>query len=193
MLPIPDKVLGSQQKDTNSMPDSILCKICYKEKIKVAFVPCGHVISCVQCALTLDSCAVCRQPYNFAMRVYVHMDETKVKTKEEIKEEINEEIKEEIKDEIKEEIRDETQDETNNKSNDKTKDDEIKDDQLPCSSSQCSYQSSDSMLCNVCHKEEMDVAFIPCRHIYSCVKCAADLHECPVCTDAFCGTMQIFL
>lgn len=136
-----------QQKDPSTIPDSMLCKICYKEEMKVAFIPCGHVIACIQCAMTLDQCAVCRQPFNMAMRVYVH-------TGDENEEDLN---------------------------------------QLPCSSSQCSDEPLDPMLCKVCHKEEMEAAFIPCRHVYACVKCVTEIDRCPVCLEAFCATMQVYL
>uniref|UniRef100_A0A2S2NSC9 Apoptosis 1 inhibitor n=1 Tax=Schizaphis graminum TaxID=13262 RepID=A0A2S2NSC9_SCHGA len=137
----------SQQRDPNTMPDSMLCKICYKDEMKVAFIPCGHVIACIQCAITLEQCAVCRQPFTMAMRVNLSMDEEKGKDLE----------------------------------------------QLPCSSSQCFEEQLDPMTCKVCHKEEMAAAFIPCRHVYACVKCATDMHECPVCTEGFCATIQVYL
>ncbi|XP_025190216.1 baculoviral IAP repeat-containing protein 2-like isoform X2 [Melanaphis sacchari] len=137
----------SQKRDPNTMPDSMLCKICYKEEMKVAFIPCGHVIACIQCAITLEQCAVCRQPFTMAMRVYLSMDEEKDK--------------------------------------------DLK--QLPCSSSQCVEEQLDPMTCKVCLKDEMAAAFIPCRHVYACVKCATDMHECPVCTEGFCATIQVYL
>jgi len=65
--------------------------------------------------------------------------------------------------------------------------------QLPCSSSQCMDVQLDPMLCKVCHKEEMAAVFIPCKHVYACVKCAADMHECPVCKEGICCTIQVYL
>jgi len=67
----------SLRKDSSSVPDSILCKICHKEKMTVVAIPCGHIIACVQCTLTLNQCPVanCMRPFNVAMRVYVHSDE----------------------------------------------------------------------------------------------------------------------
>lgn len=146
---LPEVNLRLAQQDPNTIPDSMLCKICYKNEMKVAFIPCGHVIACVQCAMTLDQCAVCRQPFSMAMRVHVYLDEQK---------------------------------------------DEDLDQLIPCSSSQCSDEHhQDPMLCKVCHKEEMEAAFIPCRHVYACVKCATGMHDCPVCSEAFCATMQVYL
>jgi len=67
----------SLRKDSSFVPDSILCKICHKEKMTVVAIPCGHIIACVQCTLTLNQCPVanCMRPFNMAMRVYVHSDE----------------------------------------------------------------------------------------------------------------------
>lgn len=56
----------------NTLPDSMLCKICYKEKLEVLFMPCGHIISCIQCAVTIEQCAVCRLPFDISLRVYIY-------------------------------------------------------------------------------------------------------------------------
>lgn len=64
----------SRAQNPNTIPDYMLCKICYKEEIAVAFVTCGHTIACIQCALTIVQCAVCRHPFNKAMRVYLSTD-----------------------------------------------------------------------------------------------------------------------
>lgn len=136
----------SQQNDKSTVPDSMLCKICYKEEINIAFIPCGHLIACIECAMTITHCAVCRHPFSSAMKVYIYMDP------------------------------------------------EQDEDQLPCSLPQCSDdEPSDQMLCKVCRKEEMEVAFIPCKHVYTCVKCATEMHECPVCSEEICATMQVYL
>lgn len=50
----------------------MLCKICYKEKLEVLFMPCGHIISCIQCAVTIEQCAMCRLPFDISLRVYVY-------------------------------------------------------------------------------------------------------------------------
>lgn len=42
------------QQDPSGKADPVLCKICYKEKIEVAFITCGHTMTCIQCAITLD-------------------------------------------------------------------------------------------------------------------------------------------
>jgi len=54
--------------------DESTCKICYMERLEVLFVPCGHVTACVQCAVTLDECSICRRPINMMMRIGVYSD-----------------------------------------------------------------------------------------------------------------------
>lgn len=56
---------------TPSMPDSKLCKICLKEKLEVVFISCAHVIACIECAVTLDECALCREPLTMLIGVYL--------------------------------------------------------------------------------------------------------------------------
>lgn len=64
-------------RQESGIPDSVLCKICFKEKLEVLFMPCGHVIACIQCAVTLDLCAVCRQPFTMTMRIGVYVTNLK--------------------------------------------------------------------------------------------------------------------
>lgn len=72
----PLTIIRITSKDVTS-PDSVLCKICFKEKLEVLFMPCGHVIACIQCAVTLDLCAVCRQPFTMTMRVGLYVSNIK--------------------------------------------------------------------------------------------------------------------
>ncbi|AER41437.1 Iap-3 [Epinotia aporema granulovirus] len=46
------------------------CKICFENNRNVCFVPCGHVVACAKCALTTNTCPMCRQKYINAVRVY---------------------------------------------------------------------------------------------------------------------------
>lgn len=98
-----------QQQDPSTMPVSMLCKVCCKEKLEVLLVSCRHVASCIQCAKNLDQCPVCKLKLFKTLNVYVHVNGKK--------------------------------------------DEDL--DQLPCSSSRCSDEPLDPMLCNVCHTEKM--------------------------------------
>ncbi|WAR08506.1 XIAP-like protein [Mya arenaria] len=40
---------------------SFNCKICLDNRADVIFLPCGHIVSCPQCAPALDLCPVCRK------------------------------------------------------------------------------------------------------------------------------------
>ncbi|XP_026290013.1 death-associated inhibitor of apoptosis 1 isoform X2 [Frankliniella occidentalis] len=55
---------------TKSIDDAGACKICFSEEIGVAFLPCGHLVSCVKCVPSLETCAVCREPISATVRVY---------------------------------------------------------------------------------------------------------------------------
>lgn len=57
-----------QVSETNSRS---LCKICYEKEIGVVFLPCGHVVACVDCAPALSTCAVCRKPLEATFRAFL--------------------------------------------------------------------------------------------------------------------------
>ncbi|XP_052871304.1 baculoviral IAP repeat-containing protein 7-B-like, partial [Anopheles cruzii] len=46
--------------DYKRLKDERECKICMSEEVRVVFTPCGHLVSCVQCALVMLSCPMCR-------------------------------------------------------------------------------------------------------------------------------------
>lgn len=50
--------------------ESRLCKICFTEERNICFVPCGHVVACPKCALSVQICPVCRQQFTSTMRLY---------------------------------------------------------------------------------------------------------------------------
>ncbi|KAH9495556.1 E3 ubiquitin-protein ligase mib2 [Bulinus truncatus] len=47
------------------------CKICLTRDACVAFVPCGHLVSCPQCAEGLDKCPICRSDIKQWLRTYI--------------------------------------------------------------------------------------------------------------------------
>ena len=36
-------------------------------------------------------------------------------------------------------------------------------------------------LCKICRQEDVQVVFLPCGHLASCVKCSASASQCPLC------------
>lgn len=57
--------LGTGDADGNN-----LCKLCYLEERNTVFLPCGHVVACAKCALSVDKCPVCRLPFTDINRLY---------------------------------------------------------------------------------------------------------------------------
>ncbi|XP_037078834.1 baculoviral IAP repeat-containing protein 2-like [Pollicipes pollicipes] len=47
------------------------CKVCMDEDVGVVFLPCGHLITCVNCAPALRDCPLCRQPIRGTVRTYL--------------------------------------------------------------------------------------------------------------------------
>lgn len=75
-----DKLNNSIIKNQNSssktlslvpLNDSELCTICLIEKRNAVYIPCGHVVTCVKCALNVCHCPVCREDIERAIRVYL--------------------------------------------------------------------------------------------------------------------------
>ncbi|XP_026285713.1 death-associated inhibitor of apoptosis 1 isoform X1 [Frankliniella occidentalis] len=67
----PQPVSETTNKSTKSIDDARACKLCFSEEIGVAFLPCGHLVSCVNCVPSLKTCAVCREPFSATVRVYL--------------------------------------------------------------------------------------------------------------------------
>lgn len=72
-----DSQLRSSEKSVNPNPivdkpidDARLCKICYNDELRVVFLPCGHMVTCVKCAPGMTSCALCRQPISMTVRAF---------------------------------------------------------------------------------------------------------------------------
>lgn len=62
---------NSQDPKAKKLDDQRACKICYAEEMGVVFLPCGHLVSCVNCAPSLKTCAVCRKPFSATVRAYL--------------------------------------------------------------------------------------------------------------------------
>uniref|UniRef100_K1R0S8 Putative inhibitor of apoptosis n=1 Tax=Magallana gigas TaxID=29159 RepID=K1R0S8_MAGGI len=53
--------LISLKQENSSLKDQILCKICMDEKVSIAFLPCGHLACCEDCAPAMRKCPICRE------------------------------------------------------------------------------------------------------------------------------------
>ncbi|GMQ08160.1 hypothetical protein CsSME_00052014 [Camellia sinensis var. sinensis] len=62
-------------EETGDIPDGALCVICLMRRRRSAFVPCGHLVCCQRCALSVErdlapKCPVCRQTIRSSVRIY---------------------------------------------------------------------------------------------------------------------------
>ncbi|KAL1811340.1 hypothetical protein ACET3Z_021405 [Daucus carota] len=62
-------------EETGDIPDGELCVICLMMRRRSAFIPCGHLVCCQRCALSIEreispKCPVCRQSIRTSVRIY---------------------------------------------------------------------------------------------------------------------------
>lgn len=71
-----DEVLEDMKKNNKTVVQrqlytTVQCKICLEYEATVLFLPCGHMISCLNCSFALDKCAVCRTSILGKTRCYI--------------------------------------------------------------------------------------------------------------------------
>ncbi|KAL3882079.1 hypothetical protein ACJMK2_028452 [Sinanodonta woodiana] len=52
----PEKII----REHRELRDATLCKICMENTISVVFLPCGHLVTCSDCAPAMRKCPICR-------------------------------------------------------------------------------------------------------------------------------------
>lgn len=57
--------------DSSTSEDSKSCKICFANESNSVFIPCGHIIACLKCALAMNVCPACQSPFKEIFRVYI--------------------------------------------------------------------------------------------------------------------------
>ncbi|CAG5129110.1 unnamed protein product [Candidula unifasciata] len=58
-------------EENRQLKEQKLCKICMDEEVCVAFIPCGHLVSCSTCAPALNQCPICRAKIRGTIRTYM--------------------------------------------------------------------------------------------------------------------------
>ncbi|KAK1414223.1 hypothetical protein QVD17_29965 [Tagetes erecta] len=63
------------EDEGGDVPEGMLCVICLMRRRRSAFVPCGHLVCCPRCALSVErdlapKCPVCRQTIHSSVRIY---------------------------------------------------------------------------------------------------------------------------
>ncbi|XP_045195485.2 baculoviral IAP repeat-containing protein 2-like isoform X2 [Mercenaria mercenaria] len=51
-------------EENQKLKENQMCKICLDSRADIIFLPCGHMVSCPQCAPALTKCPVCRKTVN---------------------------------------------------------------------------------------------------------------------------------
>ncbi|XP_058066268.1 death-associated inhibitor of apoptosis 1-like [Anopheles bellator] len=70
--PVVEEVSDSQDATANqSVAENKICKVCYINEYDTAFLPCGHLITCAECASLADKCTLCQQPFTSLQRIYL--------------------------------------------------------------------------------------------------------------------------
>lgn len=49
------------------------------------------------------------------------------------------------------------------------------------------------LTCKVCLEKELSILFLPCAHLVSCARCAANVTKCPVCRQPILRTISTFI
>ena len=47
------------------------CCVCYNKLPCVVFLPCRHMINCVECALSISKCPVCRTNIEYSFKIFL--------------------------------------------------------------------------------------------------------------------------
>jgi len=58
------------EEEIRRLKEARLCKVCLDEDVSVAYIPCGHIVTCVLCAAALDQCPLCRKNIKGTVRVF---------------------------------------------------------------------------------------------------------------------------
>uniref|UniRef100_A0A2C9K5T4 RING-type domain-containing protein n=1 Tax=Biomphalaria glabrata TaxID=6526 RepID=A0A2C9K5T4_BIOGL len=65
-----EKLLHLKEKN-NELRQQIVCKICLDQEVTVIFLPCGHLVSCTECATAMKDCPVCRMNIKGTVRAFI--------------------------------------------------------------------------------------------------------------------------
>ena len=60
-----------RENENRQMKDAPICKICMDNEVDLVLLPCGHLISCVNCAHKLKDCPVCRHFIKRIVRTFM--------------------------------------------------------------------------------------------------------------------------
>lgn len=59
-MPVPSATAISPGDENQQLKTQLICKMCMDAVIGIVFLPCGHFVSCPECAPALSKCPICR-------------------------------------------------------------------------------------------------------------------------------------
>ena len=62
------KEMIAMAKELERIKESRSCKICMDAEIEIVFLPCGHMVTCSNCAVTMASCPICRNDIKYTVK-----------------------------------------------------------------------------------------------------------------------------
>ncbi|XP_055881264.1 E3 ubiquitin-protein ligase XIAP-like isoform X3 [Biomphalaria glabrata] len=63
--------LRTLKEMNNQLRQQTVCKICMDKEVAVVFLPCGHFVSCTDCAAAMKDCPVCRNHVKGLVRAFM--------------------------------------------------------------------------------------------------------------------------
>ena len=64
------KLLDAENK-LKDVDEARACKICMDEDVCIAFIPCGHLVTCLKCASKCLNCPICRKPIDSQLKTFM--------------------------------------------------------------------------------------------------------------------------
>ncbi|OWF34491.1 Baculoviral IAP repeat-containing protein 2 [Mizuhopecten yessoensis] len=59
-----DPTFNSLRQENRRLKEQVECKICHEEDISFVFIPCGHLVACIECGERALKCIDC----NFSIK-----------------------------------------------------------------------------------------------------------------------------
>ncbi|XP_078524513.1 baculoviral IAP repeat-containing protein 7-B-like isoform X2 [Lissotriton helveticus] len=59
------------EEQLHRLQEERMCKVCMDNQVSIVFVPCGHLVVCLECAPSLAECPICRTPIGGTVRTFM--------------------------------------------------------------------------------------------------------------------------
>lgn len=64
-------VAVSLEEENRRLKEARLCKICMDSEVEIVLLPCGHLVTCINCSHSLADCPLCRQAIRATVRTFL--------------------------------------------------------------------------------------------------------------------------